>query len=238
MFGLTPGSSHTVAIDGLGGAGRAAAQFPALTAGATGQVDATLTSAGRVTSLPPFSRFVIRLGIDGSTGSDGSALAAEPIAESGVLPEHPGSTTSAFHAVTADTGGTVTGQPRGQAALSYDAAAQTLTITVSASGLNPGPHAAHIHLGSCASQGPVKYMLPDFIADSRGDIDQQTRVVTGVPSVPGPGNWYLNLHMGGMNQILANGAPTLSFRPLLCTNVTSVAGMNPTAVPTSYPTHF
>jgi hypothetical protein len=241
VFGLTPGSSHTVAIDGLGGAGRAAAQFPALTAGATGQVDATLTSAGRVTSLPPFSRFVIRLGSDGSTGSDGSALAAEPIAESGVLPEHPGSTTSAVHAVTADTGGTVTGQPRGQAALSYDAAAQTLTITVSASGLNPGPHAAHIHLGSCASQGPVKYMLPDFIADSRGDIGQQTRVVTGVPSVPGPGNWYLNLHMGGMNQILANGAPTLSFRPLLCTNVTSVAGMNsasPTAVPTSYPTHF
>jgi hypothetical protein len=83
-------------------------------------------------------------------------------------------------------------------------------------------------------------MLPDFIADGRGDIDQQTRVVTGVPSVPGPGNWYLNLHMGGMNQILANGAPTLSFRPLLCTNVTSVAGMNAapaaSATPTATPT--
>ena len=237
MFGLTPGSSHTVAIDGLGGAGGPAAQFPALTADATGQVDSTLTSAGRVTSLPPFSRFVIRL------GSDGSALAAEPIAESGVLPAHPGSTTSAFHAVTANTDGTVTGQARGRATLSYDAAAQTLTITVSASGLNPGPHAAHIHLGSCASQGPVKYMIPDFIANGRGDIDQQTRVVTGVPSVPsvpGPGNWYLNLHMGGMNQILAGGAPTLSFRPLLCTNVTSVAGMNAppaaSATPTATPT--
>ena len=203
LFGLTPGSSHTVAIDGLGGAGRAAAQFPVLTADVTGQVDTTLTSADRVTSLPPFSRFVIRL------GSDGSALATEPIAESGVLPEHLGSATSAFHAVTADTGGTVTGQPRGRAALSYDAAAQTLTITVSASGLNPGPHAAHIHQGSCASQGPVIYMLPDFFADSQGNIDHQTRVVTGVPSVPGPGNWYLNLHMGGMNQILAGGAPTL-----------------------------
>jgi hypothetical protein len=266
LFGLTPGSSHTVAIDGLNGTGPAVAQFPVLTANSTGQADTTVTSAGRVASLPPFSRFMIRL------GSDGSALAAEPIAESGVLPGHLGRT-AAFRAVSGNAAGTVTGQPRGRAALSYDAATQTLTVTVSAAGLNPGPHAAHIHLGSCASQGPVKYMLPDFIADSQGDIDHQTRVVTGVPSVPGPGNWYLNLHMGGMNQILAGGAPTLSFRPLLCTNVTSVAeagavpvvsatptasgapsmppmpgmptstptmspGGSPSAVPTSYPTHF
>jgi len=229
MFGLTPGSSHTVAVTGLG-AGRAAAQFPVLTADATGRVDTTLIAAGRVTALPPLSRFVIRL------GSDGSALAAEPIAESGVLPRHPQGGTAVFHAVTG--GGIITDQPRGQAMVSYDAAAQTLTVTVSAAGLNPGPHAAHIHLGSCASQGPVKYMLPDFIADRWGDIDHQTRVVTGVPSGPGPGNWYLNLHLGGMNQILANGAPTLSFRPLLCTNVTSVAGMgapsmtSPAATPT------
>src|ERR1700685_1923645 len=45
LFGLTPGSSHTVAIDGLGEAGPAVAQFPALTAGATGQVDTIVTSA-------------------------------------------------------------------------------------------------------------------------------------------------------------------------------------------------
>ena len=225
MFGLTPGSSHTVAVTGPGGAGRAAAQFPVLTADATGRVDTTLTSAGPVTSLPRFSRFVIQL------GNDGTALAAEPIAVSGVLSGHRPTSTAAFQAVTAGAGGGVTGLPRGQTMISYDAAAQTLTVTVSATGLNPGPHAAHIHEGSCASQGPVKYMLPDFIADGRGDIDHQTRVVTGVPSGPGPGNWYLNLHMGGMNQILANGAPTLSFRPLLCTNVTSVAGMG--AAPTS-----
>jgi hypothetical protein len=234
LFGLTPGSSHTVAIDGLNGAGPAVAQFPVLTANATGQVDTTLTSLGRFAALPPVSRFVIRL------GSDGSALAAEPIAESDALPAQAGRAIAGFHAVTANGAGAVTGQPRGRAALSYDAAAQTLTVTVSATGLNPGPHAAHIHLGSCASQGPVKYMLPDFIADSRGDIDHQTRVVTGVPSVPGPGNWYLNLHMGGMNQILAGGAPTLSFRPLLCTNVTSVAetGATPaaSATPAATPT--
>ncbi|HEX4257684.1 MAG TPA: CHRD domain-containing protein [Streptosporangiaceae bacterium] len=229
MFGLTPGSTHTVAIDGPG-ARWAAAQFPMLTADATGQVDTTLTSTGRLTWLPRFSRFVIRL------GSDGSALAMEPIAESGVLAEHPRGDTTPFQAVTGNPGGTVTGQPRGQATISYDAAAQTLTIMVSATGLNPGPHAAHIHLGSCASQGPVKYMMPDFIADASGDIDHQTRVVTGVPSGPGPGNWYLNLHMGGMNQILANGAPTLSFRPLLCTNVSSVAGMGAATTTSPAPT--
>ena len=41
-------------------------------------------------------------------------------------------------------------------------------------------HAAHIHIGSCQSQGAVKYMFIDFIADSHGNIHNQTRVVTGV----------------------------------------------------------
>jgi hypothetical protein len=229
LFGLTPGSSHAVAIDSLNGTGPTVIQFPVVTANATGQADTTLASAGRVAALPPASRLVIRL------GSDGSTLAAEPIAESGVLRRHLGSTVSGFRAVTGNGAGAVTGQPRGRAALSYDAATQTLTVTVSASGLNPGPHAAHIHLGSCASQGPVRYMLPDFTADSQGDIDHQTRMVTGVAGVPGPGNWYLNLHMGGMNQILAGGTPTLSFRPLLCTNVTSVAETGATPMATATP---
>jgi hypothetical protein len=30
---------------------------------------------------------------------------------------------------------------------------------------------------------------------------------------------YLNLHQGNNNNILANGSPTISFRPLLCGNI-------------------
>jgi hypothetical protein len=36
--------------------------------------------------------------------------------------------------------------------------------------------------------------------------------------MPASGTWYLNLHLGDSNSILSNGAPALSFRPLLCAN--------------------
>jgi len=231
MFGLTPGSAHDVLITGPGRF-RPVVRFPALTADGTGQADATLTSAGTVRRLQPLSRFVIREG----TATDGSALAAETIAESGIRLVTGG--TVALHAVTADPEGFNQDQPAGRATLTFNAAAQTLTVTVTASGLNPGPHAAHIHLGSCQSQGGVKYMLADFVANRFGQVINQTRVVTGVTSVPGPGNWYLNLHQGGMSQILANGMPTLYFRPLLCANLTTYATTGtpvPSATPTTSP---
>jgi hypothetical protein len=233
MFGLTPGSSHEVSIDDPSGH---AVQFPDLNANAVGQADATLTSVSRVAWLARGSRFVVRLGDTSGNALAAEPLAAEPIAESGVLPKvpRPGSA-FAFRAVTVDTKGVSFGQPAGRATITYDAAAHTLTVTVTASGLNPGSHAAHIHLGSCQSQGAVKYMLADFIANAQGDITNQTRVVTGVTSVPGPGYWYLNLHQGGMSQILANGVPTLYFRPMLCADITSfaTAGGTPSPSPTA-----
>ncbi len=36
--------------------------------------------------------------------------------------------------------------------------------------------------------------------------------------MPATGTWYLNLHLGTSGNIVANGAPTLNFRPLLCAN--------------------
>ena len=74
-------------------------------------------------------------------------------------------------------------------------------------------------MGSCASQGPVQYMLMDFTANGAGRIVNQVRTVTGVTMpVPATG-WYLNLHQGNSNNILANGMPTANFRPLLCANI-------------------
>jgi hypothetical protein len=203
--------------------------FPVLTANSAGQADATLTSTDQAGRLPAAGRFVIRLGSGGGAGT----LAAEPIATSGVLPRHlKGTEEFTFHA----TGGNA--HPSGRTTISYNATAQTLTVTVSAWGLTPGPHAAHIHVGSCLSQGPVAYMLADFVADANGAIIGQSRVVSGVTSVPPAGTWYLNLHLGSMNQILANGAPTLYFRPMLCTDITSIAmtGVTSSASPTAVPT--
>jgi Fe2+ transport system protein FeoA len=214
MFGFTPGSSHRVSADSPGGP---PVQFPVLTANPFGTASAALVPGGDTTSLPAQSRLIIRLG-----SVSGDPLADEPIAESPVLPARlrPGTT---FHlrAVTITADGASFGRPSGYARVSYDPAGHAVAVTLTASGLTPGPHAAHLHLGSCQDQGPVKYMLADFTADAAGNITGQTRVVTGVTSAPGA--WYLNLHQGGGDQILSNGAPTLYFRPVLCTDVTSVA---------------
>ena len=230
MFGLTPGSAHTMVIEAAG----QVYPFPGLTADAAGDADVTLASAGRIGQLRPGSRAVIDLG-----NAESGSLAAEPIAETGALHLGPA---VAFHAVTAaqasasqdgasqdgaSQDGASLATPRGRADLTFNAAAQTLTVTVTASGLTPGPHAAHIHLGSCRQQGAVKYMMADFDADARGNIVNQSRIITGVTSVPGPGAWYLNLHQGGMNQILANGVPTLYFRPMLCADLSTFATAGP-----------
>jgi len=115
--------------------------------------------------------------------------------------------------------GTVYQTLTGTATLVYDPAAQTLTVTVTASGLTPGAHAAHIHLGSCASQGPVQYMLMDLTANSQGQVVRETRVISGVTSPIPASGMYLNIHQGDSNTILGNGQPTIAFRPLLCTGI-------------------
>lgn len=229
VTGLTPGSSHTVEIDAPGsyGATTPIVRFAGpLTAGATGAANATLQATGSVRTLPYGSRFVIRLGTIGSdatnSGSNGSngntALAAEPIARSGQLSSSPWGTRSSLTGIDVNTNGVNVGPLTGRATIAYDAAAHTLTVTLNAGGLTPGAHAAHIHSGSCQSQGAVLYMLMDFQADARGNVVDQTRTVTGVNSMPASGTWYLNLHQGDSNTIVANGAPALPFRPLLCAN--------------------
>lgn len=233
-FGLTPGSSHDVLIEGDRSGPEV--RFSTLTADATGQVNATLTAtSGGGSRLRHDSRLVILLGTGGGSATgggsmagggsaaDGGSLAGEPIAQTRTLNHDRDFGPLTLQAVTASADGSAAARPSGRTTISYDAAAQTLIVTVTAFGLTPGAHAAHIHLGSCMSQGAVKYMLADFMADGDGNIINETRTVTGVTSVPGPGNWYLNLHQGDMNQILANGMPTLLFRPMLCTGITSFA---------------
>jgi hypothetical protein len=118
----------------------------------------------------------------------------------------------------------------GSFTVTYDRAAQTLTVDISARGFVPGTtHAAHIHQGTCQAQGPVVYMLPDLVADGSGDI-HTTRTVTGVTTPPPASGWYLNIHLGDSNHILSGGNPTLAFQPLLCANVDAIRNA-PTAIP-------
>jgi hypothetical protein len=217
VFGLTPGSAHTVEIVAPGHGSPVASFSSPLTADTTGRASATLNATGSISELPEGSRLLILLGQPASDPAN-AALAAEPIAKSDQLPSHPYGFKSELSAVVVNTDGTSAGELSGRATVSYDAAAHTITVTLNASGLTPGAHAAHIHAGSCQSQGAVLYMLMDFQADAHGNVLNQTRTVTGVQSMPASGTWYLNLHLGTSNDIVANGTPTMNFRPLLCAN--------------------
>jgi hypothetical protein len=221
LTGLTPGSAHETAIDDTDDPSSAVVHvlnFGTVTADATGQVHADITAQNAMGYLPAGSAFTVRLGTYGNDYNR-NAVAMEAIARSAPLPAHPSSGTPYdFHAISDSPDGGSNGQLTGAVNYTFDAAAHTLTLNVNATGLSQGAHAAHIHIGSCTAQGAVAYMIPDLQANARGDVINQTRVVTGVSALPAPGSWYLNIHQGDMNSILVNGAPALSFRPLLCAN--------------------
>jgi hypothetical protein len=220
-FGFTPGSTHLVEIDNADRPNAPEIRFGTLSADTTGVIKASIDSVDVIAAgdgLRPNSRFVIRLGAN-TNDVNRTILGGEELAHTGTLPSHPHGAPSALSAVNVDPNTLHSlGTPAGTATVAFDPKAQTLAVTVTATGVGAGAHAAHIHLGSCRSQGPVNTMLPDFVADAKGNITNQTRTATGVTALPPDGTWYLNLHLGDMNHILANGAPALSFRPLLCSN--------------------
>jgi hypothetical protein len=111
------------------------------------------------------------------------------------------------------------GTPQGSAVVAYDRNAKTITVTVNASGFEPGMHAAHIHLGSCSLQGKVLLTLKDFTASAKGQIVNQTQVITKVTTPLPATGWYLNLHQGNSGNVMLNGIPTINFRPLACGDI-------------------
>lgn len=202
--GLTPGSTHAAEITFSGG--KAPIVFSPFTASSTGQVDTTISSVGQTDGLPETGTFQIEL----STSPD-QPIALAPVAGASM------NQTVRLQAFNP----TGVGHLGGQAKLEYNSQAKTLTVTVDASGFEAhSVHAAHIHAGSCASQGAVLYMLHDLHADAQGRI-HQTDVLQNVTNFQTPaGGWYLNIHRGDSADILnAQGQPTANFRPLLCSDL-------------------
>ena len=209
-FGFTPGSHHVAEIVVPGRTAPVATFTTVLTADGTGKIDQSVTSNGEASRLPAGSHFQILL------GTLGDEVSLQPIAQSWTLPQRYSSDDPMPLKgvdVKSDT------RLNGSATLVFNAATHKLTVTVDASGLTPGAHAAHIHLGSCASQGGVQYMLMDLHANSRGEVVHQSQTLDDVAAMPAPGTAYLNVHLGDMNSILAGGQPTAAFRPLLCGNI-------------------
>lgn len=93
-----------------------------------------------------------------------------------------------------------------------------LRVVLDVTGLKPSSsHAVHIHLGSCASQGPVIHPLPSLTADAGGHATL-TATVSNVGSIPS-GTWYLNIH-----RTTAVTAGQTDFDPILCGDITGTSG--------------
>jgi Cu/Zn superoxide dismutase len=210
MAGLTPGSAHAVQLVRPGSA--SPVSFSTLAANRVGQARATLDSS-YTGAVPSGSILVIR------NGTTSGGVPGEPIAETAALSGAPSSAVK-LTAVEVSSTGVSYGTPRGSATITYNPDTHALTVVVNASGLTPGGHAAHVHIGSCQSQGPVRYMLLDFLANAHGKIVNETRTVSDVRMPIPPSGWYLNLHQGNHTDILTgSGTPTIFFRPLLCSDI-------------------
>jgi hypothetical protein len=211
-YGFTPGSSHQVAITVAG----IQAPVGTLTASAAGSVSRSYAlPAATVASR----RGQGRAGVHHRAASPSTQLVILNAGQgSAVIAQSPAITGPGAYPVQGVEPGHGVIRP-GSTTLVYDPATGTISVTVSATGLAPGAHAAHIHVGSCRQQGRLAYPLPDFTASPRGVISNQTRTVTGVGAVELSGGWYLNLHQGNSGSIVSKGQPAMDFRPLECADI-------------------
>ncbi|GCF07905.1 CHRD domain-containing protein [Dictyobacter arantiisoli] len=91
-----------------------------------------------------------------------------------------------------------------------------LTVALTLKGLVPNSkHMAHVHSGSCASQGPIKYDLKTITANASGD-GTSTTIIPGVNAIPRNG-WYVNIHLGA-----ADTKSQAANDPFACGDITSL----------------
>ncbi|WP_161975332.1 CHRD domain-containing protein [Tengunoibacter tsumagoiensis] len=89
-----------------------------------------------------------------------------------------------------------------------------LTVVLNVKGLAPNSkHMAHIHTGSCASQGAVVYPLKPLQANAAGEVNSTT-VISNVSEIP-PSGWYVNIHRGDDNLSAQS-----DFDPIGCGDIT------------------
>ena len=104
----------------------------------------------------------------------------------------------------------------------------SLTVKVFLYRLAPkSTHIAHIHSGSCESQGSVVYPLNAIQADSVG-FGTSTTVINNVSSIPDTG-WYVNVHSASSTDDLSSQT---GFDPIACVDISS---SNSTKTPDNIP---
>jgi CHRD domain len=92
-----------------------------------------------------------------------------------------------------------------------------IVITLAISGLIPNStHMAHIHVGSCESQGPVLYPLQQVSADNQGNSTTKTTIdMNKLMNLPAT-QLYINVHEAGTMEGMKT---TQGFNPIACGNI-------------------
>lgn len=79
--------------------------------------------------------------------------------------------------------------------LSVKAQSGSMTIELKITGLQANSsHISHVHVGSCAARGGIKFALNQVVADGQGDADTKTTLKATYP--PTTGTWYVVVHAG------------------------------------------
>ena len=93
-----------------------------------------------------------------------------------------------------------------------------LTVKVVVHGLVPGSvHMEHIHLGTCAHQGKVLYMLNNLVAGRDGTATTTT-IINHVTQIPAH-KWYLNVHRSAVLTFPNGKINPTDFDPIACGNI-------------------
>lgn len=95
------------------------------------------------------------------------------------------------------------GHTWGTAMIVYNSTTHRTVVTLSAHGLTPGLHLAHIHVGHCGKNGDIKYPLAPITASRAGTGAS----VTTFPYALTGASLYVNIHgvPGKVLKIIACG---------------------------------
>ena len=187
--------------------------FPDVTANDVGAIDTTITSSQpSPDGLAAGTLLNIHLAPAAQLGAPGS-LPYTPISCADINPA--ASTTLTMAPPPPPQPGQ---QPQGSAKLTYDPAQKRLAVDVTATGLvGDSDHAAHIHLGSCDSQGAVKYPLNDLKAspDGTAEATRSSRMSIRPHRPPAGTSTSTSDHPARSTKT----AVPLYFQPIICGNI-------------------
>ena len=214
LTGLAPNSTHPEHIH----AGTCASNpmgpivysLAPLVANAHGVATSTTTIAGVMKGIPASGWYVnVHNGPQLATVLQGRAIACATVYNT-----HP--VTDSGQTVHVQLGNTMDldESAHGEAQLSLQN--DTLVVNLTMSGLAPNTaHMAHIHAGSCESQGAVVYPLQLVVADGKGNATVTTTIndMKTFPTTP----LYINIHEAGT---MSGMSTQTGFNPIACGNIT------------------